>query len=275
MRLFSKRSFKIFLRSGSLSLALADLYLKKYKLDIPPALKTVTWRSGDGKPVYFRRGTWDTHPIYDILLMPPKKSEYWLPITEKPKIILDIGANIGIAARFFHFHFPSAQIHLFDPIKSNLEVLKKNIQGIDNCVLHEFGLASEDGEIKFAMTTEEKNYGSFSAFGNSSNQLQSEMGSVKAVNRTLKENNINEIDILKIDTEGAEFDILTSFDKHLLAKTKWIVGELHSKNLETNEIWKIIDYLSEWFDFEIRKNFSQQNLVFKAKNKALKCSVQD
>ncbi|OGW20301.1 MAG: hypothetical protein A2077_02245 [Nitrospirae bacterium GWC2_46_6] len=230
----------------------------------------MTWRSGDGKPVYFRRGTSDVYLIYDILLKPAGKCEYWLPITEKPKIILDVGANIGIAARFFHFHFPSAQIHLFEPIKSNLEVLKKNIQGIDNCVLHEFGLASEDGEIKFAMTSRDgKNQGSFSAFSNFSNDFPSEIGHVKAANNTFKENSIDEIDILKIDAEGAEFDILAAMDKNVLAKTKWIVGELHSENLETNEIWRTLDYLSEWFDFEIRKNFSLKNFVFKAKNKLL------
>ena len=44
---------------------------------------------------------------------------------------------------------------------------------------------------------------------------------------SMNDESINHVDLIKIDTEGAEYDILTSIKKELLTKTSWITGELH------------------------------------------------
>jgi hypothetical protein len=48
--------------------------------------------------------------IYEILLKPKYKSEYFFPKVINPKVIFDIGGNIGITAVYMASLFPKAKI---------------------------------------------------------------------------------------------------------------------------------------------------------------------
>jgi len=56
------------------------------------SLAKLRWR---GKNVFYRPGTSDMTVLYQVLLRRGRKAEYYLPHTLKPKVILDIGSNIG------------------------------------------------------------------------------------------------------------------------------------------------------------------------------------
>lgn len=60
----------------------------------------VRWRTGDGSPIAYRTGTSDVGLVYDILFKRGRKGEYWLPVELDARVILDIGANIGVTARY-------------------------------------------------------------------------------------------------------------------------------------------------------------------------------
>lgn len=55
-----------------------------------------------GRDVFYRSGTSDPFVIYQILLRRGSKAEYCLPLALEPKVILDIGSNIGASILFFH-----------------------------------------------------------------------------------------------------------------------------------------------------------------------------
>ncbi len=76
----------------------------------PGKFPKVATRAGDGGEIAFRRGTSDLSLIYDVLLKPGDKSEYWLPPALQPRTILDIGGNIGVASRYLAHHVPSARV---------------------------------------------------------------------------------------------------------------------------------------------------------------------
>ncbi len=67
------------------------------------------------------------------------------------KIIIDGGAMNGDTALMFHHYFPNSLVHMFEPVISNCEIIKKFL-AVDNCnnklVLFQQGLANEDGEIE-------------------------------------------------------------------------------------------------------------------------------
>ena len=78
----------------------------------------------------------------------------------------------------------------------------------------------------------------------------------------LKRFDIRDVDMIKIDTEGAEHDILTGFPEDVISRVSVIVGELHSvKDDET------LAFLSRWFD--IRRGPSKGRMsLFTAINKS-------
>ena len=70
--------------------------------------------------------------IYEILLKSKYKREYFFPEELKPKVIFDIGGNIGITSIYLASLFPDAVIYTFEPLKENFEILQKNTSQIKN-----------------------------------------------------------------------------------------------------------------------------------------------
>jgi len=56
---------------------------------------SLTWND---KKVYYRTSSSDMVLIYEILLKSKYKREYYFPEKLKPKVIFDIGGNIGISS---------------------------------------------------------------------------------------------------------------------------------------------------------------------------------
>jgi FkbM family methyltransferase len=67
--------------------------------------------------------------------------------------ILDVGANIGIMTVHLAQKFPNTTIHAFEPIPSNIAVLKRIIQKFDlkNVILHEFALGDSIGKAQMVV----------------------------------------------------------------------------------------------------------------------------
>src|SRR5712692_5054563 len=54
-----------------------------------------------GRDVFYRSGTADSFVLYQVLFRSGKKAEYYVPPALRPKIILDIGSNIGASIIYF------------------------------------------------------------------------------------------------------------------------------------------------------------------------------
>ena len=216
----------------------------------------------NGKPVFYRPGSSDTEFIYNILLKKGKRGEYWVPREIKPRIIFDIGANVGVTAIFFSYRFPSAQVHCFEPVSENCIILKQNIEHYPNITLHQVALGSVDGELEIYASDNATNYGGFSFYYNGTKEVPRIGVKARNAGRYCKEIGVSSVDLIKIDTEGAEFDIIKAMDPELIRKTSWIIGELHSR-----KDFMLLDYLSQWFDIDLKKTLRKPLYMFNACNK--------
>lgn len=220
------------------------------------------WRAGDGGDIAFRRGTSDLGLIYDILLKPGDKGEYWLPPALEPRTILDIGGNIGVASRYLAHRFPSAQVHAFEPVPANLELLRRNAAHAPRISVHAFALGGEDGELALRLPDASGfNQGGYSAFAGGAAEVRAP---VRRVEGALAGAGIASVDVIKIDTEGAEFSILSAFPERVIAGVKWIYGELHSDGIAAAADFRTLDYLSRWFDIDTAKSVRKRNYFFDA-----------
>src|SRR5262245_6463410 len=151
---------KVLLRSRSLG------FTREYfKRDGEGALRTYDW---NGKPVTYRSGTSDAGLIYNILVRRGRKAEYAMPpearlMPGNVRTVLDIGANIGIAALYFARAFPNATIHCFEPEPRNCDVLEANARTCERIRVHRFALGAEDGELRLYDSDDAANLGGFSA----------------------------------------------------------------------------------------------------------------
>jgi FkbM family methyltransferase len=220
---------------------------------------SLTWNN---KKVYYRASTSDMTLIYEILLKSKYKSEYYLPEKLNPKVIFDIGGNIGITSVYLAKLFPNSLIYTFEPMPENFEILQKNISQYKNIIAFNFGLGSNNGSFKVYLSSDPENYGGISFYPDPhGNQEDSYLScEVKNINEIINDLEIETIDLIKIDTEGAEYDILSTLKEDILRKTSWITGELHG-----NQDFELLDYLdSLGFAISLKKQICNRLFMFNA-----------
>ncbi len=135
-----------------------------------------------------------------------------LALTSKEIIVFDVGANKGEYTNLLANTIKNINIFSFEPHPKTFEVLtnnckQKNIK-LFNCALSSqkgimelFDYESKDGSSHASLSEE-----IFSTIHNST--VVSHKVDVSTVDIICKENNIEEIDFLKIDVEGYELDVL-------------------------------------------------------------------
>jgi len=75
-------------------------------------------------PVHLRVWTTDTSTYAEVLL----RGEYAFDLPFSPRIILDAGANIGMASIYFTHRYPEARIIAVEAEASNFAVLERNVR---------------------------------------------------------------------------------------------------------------------------------------------------
>jgi len=112
-----------------------------------------------------------------------------------------------------------------------------------------------------------ENYGGVSFYPDpNGNQEESYIScEVKNINEVIKNLGIKSIDLIKIDTEGAEYDILITLKEAILRKADWVVGELHG-----NRDFELLNYLdSLGFSISVKKQICNRLFMFNAVQPAI------
>ena len=131
--------------------------------------------------------------------------EYEVPFNTPNPVIFDIGANIGAFTRWANARWANAEIVCFEPVKSNFQILQKNTSDMNNVQLFNVGIGSSNRKQKIYYG--KNNIGEASLF--KGNQ-QIENGEEVEISNA---SDLPACHIMKIDTEGAEIEIIESY-KH-------------------------------------------------------------
>jgi FkbM family methyltransferase len=252
--LFGRHDLKWLLRSRSLQFV-RDRDPANY---IPGVVRSFNRR---GRLVFYRPGSSDLEVIYKILLKGGRKAEYYIPEDVLPRTIWDIGGNIGAASLYFFDRFPQAEIHCFEPVPENHAMIERNIAGISRIHAHRFALGTSDGSSDIRASDVSRNFGGFSFHKTGTAEGSACTVQRRAPQGVIEDGTAPAPDLIKIDVEGAEYDILTAFDPQVLARVRWIVGELHGERS-----FALLEFLSRWFDVETRKTFDKRLFNFSARN---------
>jgi FkbM family methyltransferase len=141
------------------------------------------------------------------------------------RMIIDVGANVGAAAVYFSRLYPRATIHACEPAGAAYALLLENTRDLPNVSVWRIGLHDHDGtEALYAGSDDDV---TSSLVRSKYTSDHAEMVRVRSARDWLDENNIGQIDLLKVDTEGSEVPILRSFGDRL-ASVKVLYVESHS-----------------------------------------------
>jgi FkbM family methyltransferase len=169
--------------------------------------------------------------------------------------------------------FPNSKIHCFEPIPETAEWCKKNIKDRNNIIFYEKAIGLIDGNIKFHKVIN-GNIGASSLYkannnhyyGKSYIQEEIEVECIRG-DSFLRNNSINQIDLIWMDVQGAELEVLKSFDFHLknikAIHTEVGLSKIYDKSTIKNEL---IEFLEKQ-DFQLVSSISnelgiEEDLVF-------------
>lgn len=143
---------------------------------------------------------------------------------KNPGIVVDIGANIGAFAIYSSL-LGAGKIYCFEPVASTFQLLMTNlaINGINNVKSYKLGVAAKVGYSKIYVSKAS----GLSSLYKRGVQVSEEKIKLVTLGRIFSENNIKECDLLKMDCEGAEYDVLKSTPSSIFGLIKNIIIEFH------------------------------------------------
>jgi FkbM family methyltransferase len=127
-----------------------------------------------------------------------------------PKVIYDLGANVGVSSLFFSSLYPHATIYGFEPLPENFELCCLNYRGIPNSSqVFPWAIGSKTGLAIFDCKNDSRGGRLKSTHQDPTLQTiaQIQVKIVSIVDLIGKEG-LPPPDLLKIDVEGAEYDVL-------------------------------------------------------------------
>ena len=180
----------------------------------------------------------DSHALWsclDVLVL--SRWNDFTPDNDEPRI-LDCGANIGISVLNYKRLFPRARIIAFEPDPFIVPVLRRNLakNGCGDVIVVEAAVALKEGEARFFCE------------GADGSRLISESQHTSATTVLVRTVALGDylsdmIDLLKVDIEGAEFELIP----HVVASlhhVKNMVVECHLTNRDVAPFANLLQFLA-------------------------------
>ena len=188
--------------------------------------------------------------------------------------LIDVGAHHGETIKLFNIKFNINNIYAFEPSNENFKILKKKTKNIksNNLKIYNYGIGEIEGSFSFNESYESQsstlvgiNHNSnyykkkeklLNFFKKEKNLFFTTKVNIKTLDNFLKEKKINYVEILKIDTEGYDFNVIKSLRDHISC-INYIYFEHHFHNMLKK------DYtFTQAHNFLVNKGFKK---VFKTK----------
>jgi len=205
--------------------------------------------------------------IFSTGLWEPEVTQFISSKVRQGMTVFDIGADIGYYSLLLaKLVGPTGLVFSFEPIPKAKWYLDKNIEmnGLDNVRSFDFALFDEPGVacLEAPLTLSKINLSKKKLSGK---DIQVEM---KVFDEWKAKGELNRVDLVKLDVEGAELNVLRGMKATLQNQKPAILVEVHSQELKSFGFSPsdLIEFLSE-FGYQIDPvdkleiDFSQSNLT--------------
>lgn len=169
-------------------------------------------------PVTLRVGTSDISVFQEVI----SKQCYRFGLPDRPDVIVDAGANIGLASIFYAQKFPDARIFAIEAERSNFEAMLVNVRHYENIIPIHAALWSHTGTIRVI----DPPLGASGHWGFAVAEGSGECAAI-TVPALMRQFGFEHIDLFKIDIEGAEKEVFAACDWQNAVGT--VVIELHDR----------------------------------------------
>lgn len=196
-----------------------------------------------GVPIQYRDGTTD-----ELVLDADYIATRFLPEGFAPPedgVVLDVGGHIGVFGVLATQYVPQGTVHILEPSSENFLLLARNVaasQGAENRLLaHQVALAAEDGQLRLHHAPGSVGHSLYALAeweGEPFEPRPSEAGvavpyedvEVRTLASFLADISVSTVDFMKMNIEGAEYDVLLTSSDETLRAIRCMTVELHPEN---------------------------------------------
>jgi len=175
-------------------------------------------------PLYFRDNFGDITNLVNVLY----HQVYRVRALSQKGVILDVGANIGVAAAWFAHHNPERAIYCFEPLAANAALIGLNCPGAN---VEQVAVGARRGRVKLRVDRDSVMASSIPCQW----PTQEVEFDVISLDEFAEARGLEQVALLKIDAEGMEVEILQGCQE-TLKKTRQVVMETHSRRLHDETI---------------------------------------
>ncbi len=188
----------------------------------PPRDVTVKLNLKSEPSFTLRPYTSDLSVLKDVLIKRVYESEILESLTLST--VLDLGSNTGLTALWWNHLSQGARIVCVEPFPANVELLRRNLTGHSNISVIEAAVAAVDSTIEFNVYDADWSHSSIERPG------KKVVRRLKVQGLTLQSvvnlSQLGDIDLLKIDIEGAEVEVMPQLSR-LSVRPKLLIAEIH------------------------------------------------
>jgi len=201
--------------------------LDHFKL-LPPG--QIRYRMRNGARFQVRAGTLDSMVLREIWV----RDDYTPEGFEIPRdaIVLDVGGHVGAFAVRASRMAPRGKVYVFEPTPQNFALLRQNIElnHASNVTTFNLALLGHAGSRQITLCDDQVSH---SLFGGSPDRKRLEVQGISLAD-FMKQENLSRIDFMKMDCEGAEFEILQECPDEVLCRIQKLAAELHDLDEQRN-----------------------------------------
>lgn len=165
-------------------------------------------------------------------------------LPDEAAVVLDLGAHIGLTAVVYRSRYPNARIIAVEPDPETCARLRANVEGLSIEVV-QAAVCDSNGPVAF-----------FPSRASWASSLNGDEGSTApttvtgvTLDRLLHDHRLGHVDLLKVNVEGAEFEIFATLADH--GRLGYVLGEFHGDATEGEKrLRQALPGMDLWFGYD-------------------------
>ena len=220
----------------------------------------IVFKSRTKKIIKIRKKSTDLMALTHVWLI----EEYKKPGFEinSNDTVVDVGAHIGLFTLYASQFCTNGKIFSFEPVKANYELLLENIKlnHLHQVKAFNTAVSSSDIPIKLFINDDESGH---SMFSQSSHSVMIDSVSLQ---KFFDENQIEHCNFLKLDCEGAEYEIIKNLPLEYFKKIDKIIIEYHMADSHPELLSELKEILTnQKFNIETKTLFPDIGFLYAKK----------
>ncbi len=220
----------------------------------------IIFKTRSKKIIKLRKQSTDLMALTHVWLIEEYKKENF---EIKPHdVVVDVGAHIGLFTIYASQFCTEGKIYYFEPVVENYELLLENIKlnNLNYVTSFNQAVSNSNEPIKLFLNNDESGH---SIFSQSSKTVITDSISLQ---RFFDENKIKHCNFLKLDCEGAEYEIIKNLPLEYFQKIDKLIIEYHMADSHPELLIELKAILSQQnFEIETKQLFSDIGFLYAKK----------